>query len=121
MSRYSFAKRMDVLTNLYFKYGAPEDLRITVKSTGEKIWLHFGLPVTLTKKGKPFFPDPYVTPKSKHEELATVTLTRVCVACKGEFRAERITAKFCSTRCRMKWKRQEEFRETRREMERMAG
>ena len=47
----------------------------------------------------------YVVPRLKPDEM---TQTRFCVVCRGKFRAERSTAKYCSDRCRQKAQRARE-------------
>jgi hypothetical protein len=103
-------ERMKVFRDLYFDYGAPDDMKITVESTGEKIWLHMGLPVTLTGNGTPIFSDPYKCKNRESIQTPIVTLTQTCLACSAAFTPKRETARFCTDKCRVKWNRKEQAR-----------
>lgn len=114
-------ERDQVLKDLWCQYGCPEDMKITVESTGEKIWLRFGLPVTLSEKNSPLFKDGYIAQKPKVIADSTVTLTHTCLACKKAYSAKRETSRFCGDRCRKRWQRLEQFRLEKEERERAAA
>ena len=109
--------RDHILGDLWLKHGCPERMTIHVRKTGETIRLVNGLPVTLTQENKPLS---IIGSKAKKRESIvrrTVTLTRVCKACRNEFSAQRKNAQFCSARCRVKFHREEQMRRRRQEAE----
>jgi len=110
-----------IWTHPWMKHGCPERMTICIRSTGETITLIDGLPVTLSAGKNPLMTQ---GSKAKNHELMVrqpVTLTCICEACKTQFIAKRNTAKYCSPRCRQRYKRDQEAQRQRREREQLLA
>jgi hypothetical protein len=109
--------RDHILRNLWLKHGCPERMTIHVRKTGETIRLINGLPVTLTQENNPLSMNGSRAQNRESMARQSVTLTRVCKACRNEFSALRKNAQFCSARCRAKFHREEQMCRNRQEAE----
>ena len=100
--------RDDVFTNLWCKHGCPEKMTIHIRKTGETIVLINGLSQsheTLSGKNNALLIGSYEAKKRRLRVSQPETLTRLCEHCQKAFQPERITARFCSSRCRLRAQR----------------
>jgi hypothetical protein len=111
---------MDELTirEIWLRKGSPERMVIHVKATKDHILLVDGKrasPVTLTQKNNPLSKPSCDDEKRGSILPYPVTLIRTCKGCMREFHAKRITAEFCSDRCKIDWHRRMKLQKAQRE------